>query len=167
MTSTPSNRISAARCGVRAGDGPKQRGLARPVRTHQGQRRPFLDGEGDLAHGRQRAVPGDQGVDFEDAHCSTAQVGVDHPRVLQHLVRRAVGDHLAGVHAYESADGAGQDVDDVLDPHDRDPRRSQPFDGLQQLLGFGIGQAAPDLIEEQDLGPGREGPGELEALAIQ
>ena len=47
------------------------------------------------------------------------------------------------------------------------PSERSALDGLEQLLGFGVGEAAADLIEQEDGRAGRQGTGELESLSMQ
>ena len=56
---------------------------------------------------------------------------------------------------------------DVLDPHDGGAARVDRADGPDQRVGFMLGQAAGDLVEQQQLGIERQRAGELEALALQ
>ena len=47
------------------------------------------------------------------------------------------------------------------------PSRAQPLDGLDERLHLLLGEAAGDLVEEQDLGLGGQSPGQFEALALE
>jgi hypothetical protein len=90
-----------------------------------------------------------------------SQVGVDDMRVAQDCLGLALGEDLSGVHAHQAVDDLHQYVDDVLDPHDADAEGPQLLDGADKFGGLGVGEAAADLVEEQDARVGRQGAGEF------
>ena len=47
------------------------------------------------------------------------------------------------------------------------PSGSQLPDGFDELVDLVLGQAAGDLVQKEDLGLGGQGPGQLEALALE
>jgi hypothetical protein len=47
------------------------------------------------------------------------------------------------------------------------PSRVDCLDGLDQRLAFGVGQTACDLVQKQQLGMGRHGAGQFQALAFK
>jgi hypothetical protein len=55
----------------------------------------------------------------------------------------------------------------VLDPDHRGPLGVDPADDVYQHGDLGIGEAARHLVEEQQGWPGRDGAGDLQALALQ
>ena len=55
----------------------------------------------------------------------------------------------------------------MLDPDDRDSLCAELLDRRDQLEHLGLGQPAPDLVEQEHPGPRRERPGELESLALE
>ena len=58
-------------------------------------------------------------------------------------------------------------MDDVLDPHHRDARRADVTDRRDQLEHLGLGQAARDLVEEQQPRLGRQRTCQFETLAFE
>ncbi len=56
---------------------------------------------------------------------------------------------------------------DMLDPDDPDVAPPELADRLDQLARLAIGQAAADLVEQQQRGAGGEGSGQFEALAVE
>ena len=69
--------------------------------------------------------------------------------------------------AHDAVDHGQQRVHDVLDPDDRDASRAQVLDGIDERLDLGLGEAAGDLVEQQDGGIAGERPGQLEPLAVE
>jgi hypothetical protein len=67
----------------------------------------------------------------------------------------------------ESARDALQRMDDVLDPDDRRPLRMDGGEDGDQVVTFGVGEAAGDLVEQQELGLGGDRLGELETLEVK
>ena len=55
----------------------------------------------------------------------------------------------------------------MLDPHDAHVVLAERVDRLDQLIGLGVGQTATDLVQQQDLGVGRQRPGELEPFPVE
>ena len=82
-------------------------------------------------------------------------------------MRIAVGDDAPRIHADEPFGDLQQDVDDMLDPDDRDAARLNSQDDVDQFARLGVGQAAADLVEQQHRGIGGERAGEFEPLAVE
>ena len=55
----------------------------------------------------------------------------------------------------------------MLDPDDADVAAPQLEDGVDQLARLGVGQAAADLVEQQQVGIARERAGQFEPLAVE
>ena len=55
---------------------------------------------------------------------------------------------------------------DMLDPDDRRALGVDRADCRDQRLAFALGQAAGDLVQQQELGIGRQGTRELQPLAV-
>src|SRR2546421_1007203 len=88
-------------------------------------------------------------------------------RVGQHLLRVAFRDQATACKTDDSADGASQRVHDVLHPDDGHRALPHLIDDLEELGHFRVGQAAGDLIKQEDAWLGRQPAGELEAFPLQ
>ena len=58
-------------------------------------------------------------------------------------------------------------MDDVLDPDDRHALGVDRLDGGDQLVDLALGEAAGDLVEQQHPRLRGQGPGQLQALALE
>ena len=92
----------------------------------------------------------------------SAQVGLDHLGVALHLVGRALGDDLAAVEDGDHVAELADHVHVVLDEHDGDAALVDPLDDLHLLHHVGVGQAGGRLVEDEQLGPAGQGPGDLQ-----
>src|SRR5271155_4884759 len=79
----------------------------------------------------------------------------------------AVCEDRAGVHADKALGDLQQDMNDVLDPYDRNFALAQGLDRLDQLRRLGIGQARADLIQQQHDRIGGDGARQFQTLAVQ
>ena len=81
--------------------------------------------------------------------------------------RLALCDLLAEIDDDQPVDDRKQRVHDMLDPDDRHAAAVNVLDGLHQRGAFRFGQAACDLVEQQQLGLGAKGARQLEPFALK
>ena len=98
---------------------------------------------------------------------SRPKIHLPHPLVGKHRVRRALADDRAEVQDGETAGDALEGMDDVLDPDDRRALRMDGGEDREKIVAFGVGEAAGDLVEQQELRLGGDRLGELEPLEIE
>src|SRR3989442_10270065 len=91
-----------------------------------------------------------------------AKVGLLHGRVAHDLVRRPLGDPLAGVEDDDALGEAHHRPHDVLDHDDRDPLRVEPEQDGQDVVHLRAGQPGHRLVGDQQLRPRRHGARELQ-----
>ncbi len=67
----------------------------------------------------------------------------------------------------QPVDRGDQRMHDVLDPDDRHAAATDLLDQRDQRRAFVLGEAAGDLVEQEQARPGRERAGELQPLAVE
>ena len=82
-------------------------------------------------------------------------------------MRIAFDQLTSGIDGHHPIDDTKQCMHDVFDPHDRDARRADLLDRLDQFEDLGLGEATRDLVEQQEPRLRGQRPGELETLAVE
>ncbi len=122
-----------------------------------------------------RAVPGVQVLDAQRSQGSgrhaafthaVPEVGLDHQRVVAHLVRRAFGDLAAELHRHDLVGDAHHHRHVVLDEqHGELELVADRADGLAQLVDLAVGQPGRRLVEQQEASAWRPAPGRSRAAS--
>ena len=94
---------------------------------------------------------------------SRAKVHLPHPLIGEHRLGRALADDRAEVQHGEAARDALQRMDDVLDPDDRRALGVDRREDGEQVVAFGVGEAAGDLVEQEELRLARRPPWRVRA----
>jgi hypothetical protein len=97
---------------------------------------------------------------------SEPQVGLDHARMLLHLLRRAGGQHLALVHGQHAVADLGHQRHVVLHHQHRDAQfMLDVLDPERHVLGLLDVEAGGGLVQQQQLGLGAQRPRQFHHLA--
>src|SRR5947209_7262349 len=111
---------------------------------------------------------------YPQLRCSTFSMGLDalteiggtHVRLPHHVARQAVADHAAVRQHDQSAAGADNLLEIVLDEEDRDTVRVDLRDHVDLLGSLGIVEAGERLVEEHDRRVEGERAGDLQPLQL-
>src|SRR6266540_3570871 len=94
------------------------------------------------------------------------QIRGDDGRVTRHRRRRALGDLPPVVEDQDPVREGHDALHHVLDDDASDPPRPDAPDQVDGFLHFRWGQPGHHLVEEEELGPGGERAGHLQALLL-
>ena len=97
---------------------------------------------------------------------SLTEVGLDHAPILEDLFRWPFGERATEVQDDRPATNADDDLHDMLDQDDGDAVFADAADHAERLLDLDVVETGHHLIEEEQLGPHRQGPRELQPFAV-
>ena len=100
---------------------------------------------------------------FGDVVVLLAQVRLHHGRVAAHLLGRAVGNLPAEVQNHDPTGHLHDEPHVVLDEQEGDAELADAAQQVEQLGLLAVVEARGGLVQEQQLGPARQGPGDLDA----
>ena len=149
-----------------AADRAQQRGLARAVGAEDADQLAALDPQRHLLQRADRAVVDREAVDLKHRR-HLAEIGQQHPRIVQHLAGRAFGDHLAGIEHDGAVAEAPHQPHVVLDQQDRQAAlAAQCEHQVREVLDLAFVEAGDRLVEQQVARAHQDHAAELEQLAV-
>ena len=97
----------------------------------------------------------------------TSQIGFDNTGISTHLVRSAVGNHLAVIQHHDPLADTHDQRHIMLDEQDGDAELlPDKGNGLHEFPGFGIVHARCRFVQAEELGVGRQCPGNLQLALL-
>src|SRR3989475_7207559 len=102
----------------------------------------------------------------EPPRVSLAEVGLDDALVAQDDVWRPIGKRPAEVEDDDPLTHADDHTHHVFDEDDGHAGVANGAHDVERVVDLDVVEAGHDLVEQQQPGPGRHGPGDLESLAV-
>src|SRR6267142_6497361 len=99
---------------------------------------------------------------FDRTGLDLSEVGLDDLRMPLDLDRRPLGNELSTVEDRDHVAKPAHHVHVVLDEDDGDAPLVDALDDLHLPVHVRVGEPVSALVEDQDLGPARDRPGDLE-----